>query len=74
MGDPLGGERGRVIQADNLTVLRALPDACLDLVYLDPPFNTGKAQVQRRLRTVQDPADCHSYRRPGAAGVRFRPC
>ena len=68
MGDPLGGERGRVVQADNLTVLRALPDACLDLVYLDPPFNTGKAQVQRRLRTLQDPAGD----RVGFKGRRYR--
>ncbi|MBD3401058.1 MAG: site-specific DNA-methyltransferase [Candidatus Coatesbacteria bacterium] len=33
---------------DCLDVLRQrIPDACVDLVYLDPPFNTG---VERRLR------------------------
>ena len=27
---------------DNLPVLAALPDACVDLIYLDPPFNSKK--------------------------------
>lgn len=27
---------------DNLQVLRAWPDACVDLVYLDPPFNSKR--------------------------------
>ncbi len=33
----------RVIQGDCLAVMRALPDASFDLLYLDPPFFTGKA-------------------------------
>ncbi len=28
-----------VFRDDNLAVLRALPDACVDLIYIDPPFN-----------------------------------
>ncbi len=31
---------------DNLEVLRALPDGCFSLIYIDPPFNTGR--IQRR--------------------------
>ena len=27
---------------DNLTQLRKLPDACVDLVYIDPPFNSNR--------------------------------
>jgi site-specific DNA-methyltransferase (adenine-specific) len=27
---------------DNLAVLRTLPDACIDLIYADPPFNSGR--------------------------------
>ena len=27
---------------DNLAVMRAMDDACVDLVYLDPPFNSGR--------------------------------
>lgn len=33
-----------VIGGDNLAVLRALPDACLDLIYVDPPFGTGTSK------------------------------
>jgi DNA modification methylase len=34
-------ERDRLIEADNLVVLGALPDDAIDVVYLDPPFGTG---------------------------------
>ena len=27
---------------DNLEIMRSLPDASIDLIYADPPFNTGK--------------------------------
>jgi len=27
---------------DNLQKLRDLPDACIDLIYLDPPFNSSQ--------------------------------
>ncbi len=40
-----------VIEGDNLRVLRELPNACLDLVYIDPPFNTGNTQRLRSIRT-----------------------
>lgn len=38
--------------ADNLRVLEGLPAECADLIYIDPPFNTGKTQKRTRLRTV----------------------
>ncbi len=41
----------RVVHGDNLAVLRGLPDACVNLIYIDPPFNTGKKQARSRLRT-----------------------
>ena len=31
-----------VYTSDNLPVMAALPDECVDLVYLDPPWNTSK--------------------------------
>ncbi|HET9059592.1 MAG TPA: site-specific DNA-methyltransferase [Acidimicrobiales bacterium] len=40
-----------VIGDDNLVVLRALPDCCLDLVYLDPPFGTGQVRRLDSIRT-----------------------
>jgi site-specific DNA-methyltransferase (adenine-specific) len=43
----------RIIHADNLDVLHALPDAAFTLVYLDPPFNTGRTQTRRSSRHVR---------------------
>ncbi len=42
-----------IVHGDNLAVARQLPDASFRLVYLDPPFNTGRRQRHRRLRTVR---------------------
>lgn len=42
----------RVIQGDNLDVLRSMPSECVDLIYVDPPFNTGRPQLRTRFRTV----------------------
>ncbi|WP_374211401.1 site-specific DNA-methyltransferase [Microbacterium sp. zg.Y818] len=40
-------------QGDNLAVARTLPDASFTLIYLDPPFNTGR----RRERAVESAVD-----------------
>ena len=32
----------QLYQGDNLTILRNMPDASVDLICTDPPFNTGK--------------------------------
>lgn len=40
-----------VVQADNLQYLAELPDASFTMIYIDPPFNTGKVQARRTLRT-----------------------
>lgn len=53
---------------DNLDVLRTFPDASFDLIYIDPPFNTGKVQVRTRLRTVRD----DNGDRTGFQGRRYR--
>lgn len=31
----------RLYYGDNLEVLRGFPDSCVDLIYLDPPFNSN---------------------------------
>jgi site-specific DNA-methyltransferase (adenine-specific) len=36
---------------DNLEVIRRFPSAAFDLIYIDPPFNTGKRQRRTQLRT-----------------------
>jgi len=43
-----------VYQGDNLPILKRLPEAHFDLIYIDPPFNTGKQQKMTRIRTVRD--------------------
>ncbi len=58
----------RVVHGDNLAVLRDLCDASVDLIYIDPPFNTGKRQERARLRTVRDDAGD----RTGFRQQRFR--
>ncbi|AYF97756.1 DNA-methyltransferase [Protaetiibacter intestinalis] len=57
-----------VVHGDNLEVARALPDASFRLVYLDPPFNTGRTQRHRAVQTVRD-ADGD---RTGYGGERYR--
>jgi site-specific DNA-methyltransferase (adenine-specific) len=39
---------------DNLPILSDFSDGSFDLIYVDPPFNTGKAQARTRIRTEQD--------------------
>ena len=43
----------RVIHADNLEVLPNLPDAAFTLIYLDPPFNTGRSQKRQTTTSVR---------------------
>lgn len=38
-----------IVQADNLHYLRELPDGAFTVIYIDPPFNTGKKQTRRTL-------------------------
>ncbi len=59
---------GRVILGDNLTVLRSLSVASIDLIYVDPPFNTGRAQVLERIKTTRD----DDGDRVGFQGQRYR--
>jgi site-specific DNA-methyltransferase (adenine-specific) len=43
----------KIIFGDNLTILQEIPDASIDLVYIDPPFNTGKKQKRTSIKTKQ---------------------
>jgi site-specific DNA-methyltransferase (adenine-specific) len=36
-----------VIEGDNLAILPTLPDEAFTLIYIDPPFNTGRAQTRQ---------------------------
>ena len=43
----------RVVLGDNREVLRSLPDGSFQLIYIDPPFNTGKVQQRQSLKTTR---------------------
>jgi site-specific DNA-methyltransferase (adenine-specific) len=45
----------QVLLGENLELLPRLPDEFFQLVYIDPPFNTGREQARRTLSTVRDP-------------------
>lgn len=42
-----------VVEGDNLPVLRSFPSESFQVIYIDPPFNTGRTQRRQTLRTVQ---------------------
>ena len=43
-----------VVEGDNLPVLARLPDASFRLIYIDPPFNTGRTQARRATTMVRN--------------------
>jgi site-specific DNA-methyltransferase (adenine-specific) len=56
-----------IIQADNAEVLPRLDSGAFDLIYIDPPFNTGRAQARTQISVVPDPRGD----RVGFAGRRY---
>jgi site-specific DNA-methyltransferase (adenine-specific) len=70
-GDPIElGDEDLVIEGDNLDVLPRLPDGAFDVIYIDPPFNTGAKQLRRTLATA--PAGDGEGDRTGFGGRRYR--
>jgi site-specific DNA-methyltransferase (adenine-specific) len=57
-----------VIAGDNLAVLADLGDGAIPLIYIDPPFNTGRTQRRTTLRTERD----EDGDRVGFGGRRYR--
>jgi DNA modification methylase len=57
-----------VIAGDNAIVMGQLPAGTFDLIYVDPPFNTGRAQARSTITTVADP----SAERVGFGGRKYR--
>lgn len=43
----------RVIQGDNLSVLKSIPSESIQLIYVDPPFNTGRVQSRGSSKTTR---------------------
>jgi site-specific DNA-methyltransferase (adenine-specific) len=52
---------------DNLTVLKQIPDSSVQLVYIDPPFNTGREQQRSKVTTKRN----NEGNRIGFKGERY---
>jgi len=57
-----------ILEGDNLALLAALPSGSVPLIYIDPPFNTGRQQRRVRLRMTGDTVGD----RTGFGGRRYR--
>lgn len=57
-----------ILEGENLELLATFEDASFQLIYIDPPFNTGSRRTHRGLRAVRDPEG----ERTGFAGERYR--
>src|SRR5215469_14112682 len=62
------GEINRIILGNNLAVLESIKSGSVELIYVDPPFNTGKRQSRKQIKTVRDEAGD----RIGFGGRRYR--
>lgn len=57
-----------IYYGDNLQVLAGIDDGGFDLIYIDPPFNTGKTQRRTGVKTIRDDGGD----RVGYKGNRYR--
>ncbi len=58
----------RIYFSDNLSILRSWPPESVDLIYIDPPFNTGRKQSRTQIKTERaDGGD-----RVGFQGKRYQ--
>ena len=48
---PVNTSANTVFFGDNLTVLKSIPDSYVQLIYIDPPFNTGREQQRSKVTT-----------------------
>lgn len=63
-----GVRAAAIILADNMDVLPGIPADSVNLIYTDPPFNTGTIRERTTLRTSRDEAGD----RTGFQGHRYR--
>jgi len=43
--------KNKLLEGDNLSVLKSMPDESVQLIYVDPPFNTGRKQERSLSKT-----------------------
>jgi site-specific DNA-methyltransferase (adenine-specific) len=60
--------KNKIYFGDNLEILGLLEDESIDLIYIDPPFNTGKKQARTQIRVSQD----ENGDRVGFGGNRYQ--
>jgi site-specific DNA-methyltransferase (adenine-specific) len=58
----------RIVLGDNLGVLQQMETGSVELIYVDPPFNTGRRQSRTQMKTIRDEAGD----RVGFGGRRYR--
>ncbi len=58
----------QILLGENLQLLPRFADGSFQLIYIDPPFNTGRAQVRKTLSVVRDAEG----ERTGFQGRRYR--
>ena len=51
---------GRVIHGNNMDALATLPDESVTLIYIDPPFNTGREQTRSKVTSTPAAEDSTS--------------
>lgn len=44
---------GRIFLGDNLPILKKIETGSINLIYIDPPFNTGKKQSSTQIKTTK---------------------
>ncbi len=47
------GATNQIFLGDNLPILQGMESGSVDLIYIDPPFNTGKIQTRQQIKTIR---------------------
>jgi site-specific DNA-methyltransferase (adenine-specific) len=64
---PVTNSANTIYFGDNLAVLKSIPDSSVQLIYIDPPFNTGREQQRSKVTTKRS----DSGNRIGFKGQRY---
>jgi len=68
MADRFAGSSNWIVLSDNLRILQEMDSNSVNLIYIDPPFNTGRTQKRTRIKTERDA----NGDRKGFQGQRYR--
>ncbi len=69
---PLHVNGGEIWHGDNLPFLQRMKAESIALIYIDPPFNTGKTQNRKRLKTTRVNKTGGNGDRTGFGGHRYQ--